>query len=57
MMFRALKGVEVGGTLYAPGDVIDDLPAVSAEWLLGKGAVEALEDVTPAPKASKKKGA
>lgn len=56
MTYRALKGVEVAGKAYAPGDVIADLPPVSAEWLLGKGAIEAT-DGAPAPKPSKKKGA
>lgn len=58
MTYKALKGVEVAGVPYVTGDLIRDLPKVSAEWLLGKGAIEPVtEDETPAPKASKKKGA
>ena len=56
MTYKALKGVEVAGKAYAPGDVIAELPPVSAEWLLGKGAIEATGEA-PAPKAAKKKGA
>lgn len=56
MTYRVLKGVEVAGVPYVTGDLIHDLPPVSAEWLLGKGAIEATDE-TPAPKASKKKGA
>lgn len=56
--FRALKGIEIGGQPYVTGDVIHDLPKVSAEWLLGRGAIELIEDEAPAaPKTSKKKGA
>lgn len=59
MMFRALKGIEIAGTPYVTGDTIaaDELPATVRAWLLERGAIEPAEDVTPAPKASKKKGA
>lgn len=59
MMFRVLKGLEVAGTPYVTGDTIaaDELPEAARVWLLERGAIEPAEDVTPAPKASKKKGA
>lgn len=59
MMFRVLKGIEVAGTPYVTGDTIaaDDLPPATRAWLLERSAIEPAEDVTPAPKASKKKGA
>jgi hypothetical protein len=55
--YRALKGIEVAGTAYVTGDLIHDLPEDAAYWLLGRHAIEPAEDVTPAPKASKKKEA
>lgn len=59
MMFRALKGIEIAGTPYVTGETIaaDELPEAVRAWLLERGAIEPAEDVTPAPKASKKKGA
>ena len=36
----------IGGK-YTPGEIIDDLPAEKAEWLLGVGAIEALAPETP----------
>ena len=59
MMFRALKGIEVAGTPYVTGETFDggDLAPASRAWLLERGAIEPAEDVTPAAKASKKKGA
>ena len=54
--YRAIKGVEVAGALYAPGDVIADLPKLSADWLLGKGAIEPAEG-EPVKAAKTKKGA
>lgn len=59
MMFRVLKGIELAGTPYVTGDTIpaDEMPEAVRAWLLERAAIEPLEDVTPAPKASKKKGA
>lgn len=56
MMFRALKGIEVAGVPYVTGDTIPDLPKVSADWLLGRGAIEPVEGEAPKPAAKKKGG-
>lgn len=59
MMFRVSKGIEVAGTPYVTGETLDgdELPPAARVWLIERGAIEPAEDVTPAPKASKKKGA
>lgn len=54
--YKCLKGVEVKGASYAPGDVIADLPKLTADWLLERAAVEPIDEPAPA-KPSKKKGA
>lgn len=56
MTYRVLKGIEVAGVPYVTGDTIQDLPKLSAEWLLGKGAIEAIDDDAPKPAAKKKGG-
>ena len=59
MMFRVLKGIEIAGTPYVTGETFaaDELPHAARVWLLERGAIEPVTDETPAPKASKKKGA
>ena len=57
MMFRALKGIEIAGTAYHPGDVIaaDEMPPAVREWLLERNAI-AETDEAPKPAPKKKKG-
>ena len=57
MTYKALKGIEVAGVPYVTGDLVHELADDAAAWLLERGAVEPVTDETPAPKASKKKGA
>lgn len=58
MMFQALKGIEIAGTAYHPGDVIaaDEMTPAVREWLLERDAI-AETNAAPKPAPKKKKGA
>lgn len=41
--YKVLVGINYGDKRAEPGDIVDDLPAGAAEWMLEDGIVEAVK--------------
>lgn len=48
--YRVLRGIAYGKIRAEAGDVVSDIPASSAEWLLEQGIVEPVTKPTKQPK-------
>lgn len=42
--YRVLTGLNFGGKRAEPGEVRDDIPEQSVDWLLKRGAIEEVDE-------------